>query len=75
MGFLSIQTVCFELWVDLYRAWTWIYMFSGGFLKGLLVFSAAERITLPLELFFYDNRARLSRLTILVDSWLGRYAR
>ena len=22
MGFVSIQTVCFELWVDLYRAWT-----------------------------------------------------
>ena len=21
MGFVSIQTVCFELWVDLYRAW------------------------------------------------------
>ena len=22
MGFLSVQTVCFMLWVDLYRAWT-----------------------------------------------------
>ena len=21
-GFISIQTVCFVLWVDLYRAWT-----------------------------------------------------
>ena len=30
MGFVSIQTVCFVLWVDLYGAWTSLYMFLAG---------------------------------------------
>ena len=29
-GFVSIQTVFFELWADLYRAWTQLYMFCTG---------------------------------------------
>ena len=50
MGYVSIQTVCSVLRADLYRAWTWLYMF-GRVLKGPLVFGTAKRITLPLELF------------------------
>ena len=30
MGFVSVQTICFELWVDLYGAWTQLYMFWVG---------------------------------------------
>ena len=44
-------------------------------LKGLLVFGTAERITLPLELSYHNNRACLGPLTILGDSWPGEYAR
>ena len=47
----------------------------GRVLKGLLVFSAAERITTTLGTVCHDNRACLGQLTILGDSWLGGYAR
>ena len=30
IGFISIQTVCFLLWVDLYRVWTLLCMFWAG---------------------------------------------
>ena len=47
------------------------YTCFGRVREGLLVFGAAERITLPLELFVHDNLAWLGQLTVLGDSWLG----
>ena len=49
MGYISVQTVCLVLRADLGHGLS--FTCFGQVLKGLLVFGAAERITLPLELF------------------------
>ena len=50
MGYVSIQTVCLSY--GLFSIGHGLsFMCFGWVLKGLLVFGAAERIILPLELF------------------------
>ena len=46
----------------------------GRVLKGLLVYGTAKRITLPLELFAMTIGLILGQLTVLGDSWPGKYA-
>ena len=55
MGYISIQTVCLICGlISIGHGLS--FMYFGWVLKGLLVFGAAERITLPLELFTTTTR-------------------
>ena len=65
MGFISIQTVCFVLWVDLYRAWTQLYMFWLGLL-GIVGYQHCRVHYTTLGAVCHNNLACLGQLT----SWV-----
>ena len=72
-GYVSIQTVCSVLRADLYRAWTYLYMFWAGSEGTVGIWRRSVHYT-TLGAVCHDNQARLGRLTVLGDSWLGGYA-
>ena len=72
-GFASVQTICFVLWVDLYRAYTYLYMFCMGS-KGIVGFWRYRAHYTTLRAILYDNLACLGQLTVLGSSWPGCYA-
>ena len=73
MVYVSIQTVCSVLQADLYRAWTYLYVFWAGSEGTVGIWRRSAHYT-TLGAVFHDNWACLGRLTILGDSWPGGYA-